>query len=64
MEGLMGAAYFWAMRSCEYYKVTKAKQRQTKQLCLQKIALIQQGITLQNDSTELHLADCVFVTFK
>jgi hypothetical protein len=31
---LAGAAYFWAIRSSEYSKVTKAKQRQIKQLCL------------------------------
>ncbi len=27
MGELAGAAYFWAMRSCEYSKVTKAKKR-------------------------------------
>jgi hypothetical protein len=40
MGELVGAAYFWAIRSCKYSKVTKAKQQQTKQLCLQNIAFI------------------------
>jgi hypothetical protein len=34
MGELDGAAYFGAMRSCEYSKVSKAKQQQTKQLQL------------------------------
>jgi len=32
MGELTGAAHLWAMRSCEYAKVPKAEQRQTKQL--------------------------------
>jgi hypothetical protein len=31
---LAAAAHFWAMQSCEYSKVLRAEQRQTKQLCL------------------------------
>jgi hypothetical protein len=64
MGELTGAANFWAMHSCEYSQVTKAKQWQMKQRCLQNIAFIQQGITLQHDLIEFHLADCVSITFK
>jgi hypothetical protein len=64
MGKLAGAAHFWVMRSCEYVKVLKAEQRQTKQLCIRYIAFIKDSITLNHDSSSLHLADCVSVTLK
>ena len=64
MGNLTAAAHFWAMRSCEYLKVTKAEQRQMKQLCLRNIAFIKNGEILDHSSTKLHLADCVSVTFE
>ncbi len=47
---------------CE--KVPKAEQRQTKQLCIRYIAFIKDGISLNHDSSSLHLDDCVLVTLK
>ena len=64
MGELAGAAHFWVMRSCEYAKVPKAEQRQTKQLCIRNIAFIRDGETLDRNSPSLHLADCVLVMFK
>jgi len=64
MGELAGAPHFWAMRSCEYAKVPKAEQRQTKQLCIRNIAFIRDGETLAHNSPSLHLADCVSVTFE
>jgi hypothetical protein len=64
MGELAGAARFWAMRSCEYAKVPKAEQRQTKQLCIRNIAFIKDGESVDHKSLSLHLADCVLVTFR
>ena len=64
MGELAGAAHFWVMRSCEYAKVPKAEQRQTKQLCIRNIAFIRDGETLDRNSPSLHLADGVLVMFK
>jgi len=64
MGELAGAAHFWAIRSCEYAKVPKAEQRQTKQLCIRNIAFIRVRETLAHNSLSLHLADCVSVTFE
>ncbi len=64
MGKLAGAAHFWAMRSCEYAKVPKAEQRQTKQLCIRNIAFIIDGETLTQSSPSLHLAYCILVTFE
>jgi hypothetical protein len=64
MGELAGATHFWAMRSCKYAKVPKVEQRQTKQLCLQNIAFIRDGETLDHSSASLHLADCISITFE
>jgi hypothetical protein len=52
------------MQLCEYCKVRKAEQRQTKQLCVRNIAFIKGGNILEHTSAELHLADCVSITFE
>jgi hypothetical protein len=39
MGKLLGTAYVWAIHSCDHSKVSKAKQRQTKQLCHQTLPL-------------------------
>ena len=64
MGELASGAHFWVMRSCEYAKVPKAEQRQTKQLCIRNIAFIKDGEVLKHNSPSLHLADCVSITFK
>ncbi len=64
MGNLTAAAHFWAMHSCEYLKVAKAEQQQTKQLCLRIIAFIKNSKILDKSSTKLHLADCISVTFE
>ncbi len=57
MGELIGGAHFWAMRLCEYAKVPKAEQRQTKQLCIRNIAFIKDGKVLKHNSPSLHLAE-------
>jgi hypothetical protein len=64
MGDLVAAAHFWAMRSCEYLKVSKPEQQQTKQLCLRNIAFIKNREFIDHSSPNLHLADCVSVTFE
>ena len=64
MGELAGSAHFWAMRLCEYAKVPKAEQSQTKQLCIRNIAFIKDSKILKHNSPSLHLADCVLITFK
>jgi hypothetical protein len=64
MGNLVAVAHFWAMRSCEYLKVPKPDQRQTKQLCIRNIAFIRNGKIIDHSSPNLHLADCVSVTFE
>ena len=61
---LAAGAHFWAMRSCEYSKVPKEEQRQTKLLCLRNIAFIKEGNILSHTSPRLNLADCVSITFE
>ena len=64
MGELAGSAHFWVMRLCEYAKVPKAEQSQTKQLCIRNIAFIKDSKILKHNSPSLHLADCVLITFK
>ena len=64
MGDLVAAAHFWVMRSCEYLKVSKPDQWQTKQLCIRNIAFIGNGKIIDHSSPNLHLADCVSVTFE
>jgi hypothetical protein len=61
---LAAAAHFWAMRSCEYSKVSRAERRQTKQLCLRNIVFIKDGNIVDHSSPNLHVADCVSITFE
>ena len=61
---LAAAAHFWAMRSCEYSKVSRAERRQTKQLCLRNIVFIKDGNILDHTLARLYLADCVSITFE
>jgi hypothetical protein len=64
MGELVAATHFWAMRLCEYCKVQKAEQWQTKQLCLRNSAFIKGDNIIKHTSAELHLADCVSITFE
>jgi hypothetical protein len=61
---LAAAAHFWAMRSCEYSKVSQAEQCQIKQLCLRNIVFIKDGNILDHKSARLNLADCVSITLE
>jgi hypothetical protein len=56
------AAFFFACRSCEYLKVKGA--RRTKTLRVVDIQFRQGSQVLAHDSTSLHLADTVTVTFQ
>jgi hypothetical protein len=58
------AAYFWAMQLCKYSEVSRAEQRQRKQLCFHNILFIKGGNILNHTSAELNLADYASITFK
>jgi hypothetical protein len=63
---LIIGAFFFACRSCEYLKVSKPSDKQTKQLTLGNIAFFKNGKCL-NHTTEaqhLHFADSVSITFE
>ena len=57
-------AFFFACRSCEYLKVPKQDQHQTKQLTLGNIAFSKDGNVILHSNPNLHLADSVSLTFE
>ena len=58
-------AFFFAMRSCEYLKVScKAEDRKTKQLRSRNIRFFRNGRELKNNDPTLIAADYVSVTFE
>ena len=57
-------AFFFAMRSCEYLKVPQSKKRRNDGLRLKSLRFIKDGKLLQYNNPQLHLADCVAITFK
>ncbi len=64
MGHLTAAAHFWAMRSCEYLKVPKAEQQQTKQLCLRNVVFIKDREILDHSLAKLNSADCIAIIFE
>jgi len=58
---LSRGAFFFAMRSCEYLSVSG--ERRTKLLCLENVQFFRNKKELPHDHAELHLADCVLITF-
>ena len=58
---LVVGAFFFAMRSCEYSKVTG--ERRTKLLTIGNIRFYKDRRALSQDSTLLHLAESVSITF-
>jgi len=55
-------AFFFAMRSCEYIKVTGPCK--TKLLTTKNIRFLKGNRQLQHHDPTLHLADCVSITFE
>jgi hypothetical protein len=55
-------AFFFAMRSCEYTKVSEP--RRTKLLCLRNIRFFRGGTILTHDHPELDTADAVSILFE
>lgn len=65
--GQLGAgAFFFAMRSCEYLKVSGAekKNRRTKVLCLRNIRFFRNRKEMPHNDPELLNADTVSITFE
>ena len=60
---LITGAIFFAMRSCEYIKVSASEQRRTKVLTLQNIRFFQHGNELPHDHPEINTADTITITF-
>ena len=55
---------FFAMRSCEYLKVTKPDQRRTEILRLRNIRFFQGVEQVGHDHKELESANCIALTFE
>jgi hypothetical protein len=55
-------AFFFAMRSCEYLKVTG--ERKTKLICIKNIRFFQGKRNLPHSDKLLHLADSISITFE
>jgi hypothetical protein len=62
MSELFTSAFFFAMRSCEYLKVSGP--RKTKIICLRNIHFFKGARQLPHSSKNLHLADTVSITFE
>jgi hypothetical protein len=60
---LIIGAFFFACRLCEYLKVPKQDQQQTKQLTLRNIAFFKDGNLIPHSSSKLNLADSISLTF-
>lgn len=62
MSELFTGAFFFAMRSCEYLKVSGP--RKTKILCLKNVRFYRGTKLLQHNDAKLHKADTVSLTFE
>ena len=58
--------FFFAMRSCEYLKVSQAELRRTAILCIRNIRFLSDGkdLPLDHPLLELEYAGCVSITFE
>ena len=61
---LTALAIFFAMRSCEYLKVTQAKKRQTDILRLRNLRFFRDGKLIEHSDPHLEFSDCISITFK
>jgi hypothetical protein len=59
---LFTGAFFFAMRSCEYLKVSRP--RKTKLLTVSNIHFLKGRRAIPHTDPLLHLADCVSITFE
>jgi hypothetical protein len=57
-------AFFFAMRSCEYSKVSKSTERRTKLLVICNIRFFRRRRERPHSDPTLHLADSVSITFE
>jgi type III secretory pathway component EscS len=57
-------AFFFAMRSCEYSKVSKSEERRTKLLTVHNIRFFRHRWECPHNHHALHLADSVSITFE
>lgn len=55
-------AFFFAMRSCEYVKVSG--HRKTKTLTVNNIRFFKKNKLINHNDPRLHLSDCVSITFE
>jgi hypothetical protein len=57
-------AIFFAMWSCEYLNVTRAKKRGTDILCLCNLHFFKDGILIKYNNPHLEFSDCILITFE
>jgi hypothetical protein len=61
---LVIGAFYFAMRSCEYLKVSQAEKRRTAIILLRNIRFLKDKRQLPHDSPFLEFADSVSITFE
>jgi len=61
---LTTVAIFFAMRSCEYLKVTQAEKRRTDILRLRNLRFFKDGKLIEHDDPHLEFLDCIALTFE
>ena len=60
---LIIGAFSFACRSCEYLKVPKQNQHQTKQLTLKNVSFYKDGNIIPHNLSKIYLTDSVALTF-
>ncbi len=62
---LVSLAFFFAMRSCEYLKVTaKSEERRTRPICLRNLQFRRNNKEISHDDPNLETADTITITFE
>ena len=57
-------AFFFAMRSCEYVKVTQQEKRRTEILRLRNLRFFNNGRLVPHDDPNLEYSNCLNITFE
>lgn len=60
---MITGAIFFAMRPCDYLKVSASEQCRTKVIILQNLSFFQYGHDLPHNHSELHAVDTITITF-
>ena len=61
---LATVAILFAMRSCEYLKVTQAEKQRTDILRLLNLRFFRDGKLIEHNDPHLEFSDCISITFE